>query len=264
MMNLLSEAARNIGFSLTPTHLQTFQTYYQELIAWNRRFNLTAVIEYEHVQIRHFLDSLSCLLAVGNNKSGRWRPGVPVPGARVVDVGSGAGFPGLPLKILHPHLDLTLLEATGKKAEFLKHVVTYLKMSKVTVVHGRAEEMGQDESHRESYDLVLARAVADLPVLAEYLLPLCRLGGKCIAQKGSSAHEELATAQHAISLLGGEVHYVVPVELPGLVETRYLVVINKVARTPQKYPRRPGMPGKHPLRNNAPSPAMPVSTSQSL
>jgi 16S rRNA (guanine527-N7)-methyltransferase len=256
MMELLTEAARKIGLTLTPAHLRAFQAYYEELIAWNQRFNLTAITEYDQGQIRHFLDSLTCLLAIDSDRDGkrgeRRRPGVPAPGTRAIDVGSGAGFPGLPIKILHPQLDLTLLEATGKKAEFLEHVVAHLALKTVTVIHGRAEEAGQEKVHREGYDLVLARAVADLPVLVEYLLPLCRLGGKCIAQKGSSAHEELAMAQHAIALLGGEMHYVIPVELPGLAETRHLVVINKVARTPQKYPRRPGIPSKRPLLNSSP------------
>jgi len=252
-----------MGFALKPAHLRTFQAYYEELITWNQRFNLTAVTDYDHVQIRHFLDSLSCLLAIGSKGERRW-PGLPAPGTRVIDVGSGAGFPGLPLKILHPRLNLTLLEATGKKTEFLKHVVTHLGLETAAVIHGRAEEVGQDEVHRESYDLVLARAVADLPVLVEYLLPLCRIGGKCIAQKGSSAHEELTTAQHAIALLGGEVHYVLAVELPGLAETRHLVVINKVVRTPQKYPRRPGMPGKRPLLRGTPSSSVPASASHTI
>lgn len=249
-MELLSEAARNMGFALTPTHLRMFQVYYQELIEWNQRFNLTAITEYKHAQIRHFLDSLTCLLAIGKSEGDRWSPGVPAPGTRVMDVGSGAGFPGLPLKMLYPYLDLTLLEAARKKTDFLRHIVTRLDLKNVTVIHGRAEDLGQDEIHRESYDLVLARAVADLTVLVEYLLPFCCLRGKCVAQKGSSAHEELTAAQYAISLMGGEVHYVVPVELPGLAEARHLVVINKVARTSQKYPRRPGVPGKNPL--NAP------------
>jgi 16S rRNA (guanine527-N7)-methyltransferase len=246
-MRSLFEAARSMGFSLTPAHLKTFQAYYEILLSWNERFNLTAITEYEHAQIRHFLDSLSCLLALGAEQGGRWLPGVPAPGTRVVDVGSGAGFPGLPLKILYPYLDLTLLEAAAKKTDFLKHSVTHLDLGEVRVIHGRAEDLAQDEAHREGYDLVLARAVAELTVLVEYLLPLCRLGGKCVAQKGSSAHEELSSAEYAISLLGGEVHYVVPVELPGLAEIRHLVVIDKVARTPQKYPRRPGMPSKRPL-----------------
>lgn len=246
-MELLSQAAHSMGFRLTPAHLSAFQTYYQELIAWNQRFNLTAITEYEHVQIRHILDSLTCLLALGNQQKSPRQPGVPASGTRVIDVGSGAGFPGLPLKILHPQLDITLLEATTKKADFLHHIVSRLGLSGATIIHRRAEELGHDDAHREGYDLVLARAVAELPVLAEYLLPLCRLGGRCIAQKGSSAHEELRVAQHALSILGGEVHYVVPVELIGLAETRHLVVIDKKARTPQKYPRRPGMPSKRPL-----------------
>jgi 16S rRNA (guanine527-N7)-methyltransferase len=258
-MKLLFEAAQAMGFSLTPAHLKTFQAYYENLLAWNQQVNLTAITEYEHAQIRHFLDSLTCLLALGGEQGGRWLPGVPAPGTRVVDVGSGAGFPGLPLKVLYPHLDLTLLEAAAKKADFLKHSVQHLGLGKVTVIHGRAEDLGRDEAHREGYDLALARAVAELNVLVEYLLPLCRMGGKCVAQKGSSAHEELAAAEHAISLLGGRVHYVVPVELPGLAETRHLVVIKKVARTPQKYPRRPGMPSKRPLI----APKTPVSASDS-
>ena len=247
VMELFSKAARDMGFELMPVHLEMFRAYYHELVSWNRRFNLTAITEYEHVQIRHFLDSLTCLLALGVYRNGRWWPGVPAQGMRVLDVGSGAGFPGLPLKILYPHLALTLLEATGKKTEFLEHIVTHLGLEKVTVIRGRAEDLGQDEAHRESYDLVLARAVADLTVLVEYFLPLCHLGARCVAQKGSAAHEELTAAHYAISLLGGEMHYVIPVELPGLAETRHLVIIDKVARTPQKYPRRPGMPGKRPL-----------------
>jgi 16S rRNA (guanine527-N7)-methyltransferase len=250
-MELLTQAARKMGFALTPAHLRAFQAYYEQLIEWNQRFNLTAVTEYDQGQIRHFLDSLSCLLAIGTSRGERWWPGVPAPGTRAIDVGSGAGFPGLPIKILHPHLDLTLLEDTGKKTEFLKHVVAHLRLESVTVIHGRAEEVGQDKAHRERYDLVLARAVADLPVLVEYLLPLCRLGGKCVAQKGGSAREELTAAQHAITVLGGQVHYVVPVELPGLAETRHLVVIDKMAGTPQTDPRRPGIPSKRPLLTNS-------------
>lgn len=246
-MNLLTEAARTMGFALTTAHLRAFQLYYQELMAWNERFNLTAITEYEHVQIRHLLDSLTCLLALGDCQSGRCQPGVPSAGMRLLDVGSGAGFPGLPLKILHPQLELTLLEATAKKVGFLQHMTALLNLTNVTIFHGRAEELGQDPAHRERYDLVVARAVADLPVLVEYLLPFCRLGGRCVAQKGSSAHEELSAAQYALSLLGGQVHYVLPVELSGLAETRYLVVIDKKARTPSPYPRRPGMPSKRPL-----------------
>ena len=246
-MKLLFEAARDMGFALTPANLKMFQIYYEELVEWNRRFNLTAITEYEHVQIRHMLDSLTCLQAAGNNLGNHHRPGVLPSGTRVIDVGSGAGFPGLPLKILHPHLDITLLEATGKKTDFLHHIVKQLGLSQVTIIHGRAEELGQDQAHRENYDLVLARAVAELRVLVEYLLPLCRLGGRCIAQKGNSAHEELNAAQHALALLGGKVRYVMPVELAGLAETRHLIVIDKTARTPQKYPRRPGIPSKRPL-----------------
>lgn len=251
-MKLLREGARQLGLDLTPEHLQAFQVYYEELIAWNAKFNLTAITEYEQVQIRHFLDSLSCVKALIGSE---YLSPATAEGRRLhlarpltcVDVGSGAGFPGLPLKIVLPRLRLTLLEATGKKVTFLEHIVERLGLRQVTVLKGRAEELGQMGKHREHYDLVLARAVAEMPVLTEYLLPLCRLGGLCIAQKGSGAQAEVASAQRAIAILGGRLKRIIPVELTGLAETRYLVVLEKTARTPAKYPRRPGMPTKRPL-----------------
>jgi 16S rRNA (guanine527-N7)-methyltransferase len=163
-------------------------------------------------------------------------------------VGSGAGFPGLPLKIYCTRLHLVLLEATAKKVGFLEHVVDHLGLEDVQPLWGRAEEVARDPAHREAYDLVVARAVADLSVLAEYTLPLCRPGGRIVAQKGGSAQEEAQSAAHALSLLGGRLRRVIPVELQGLAESRHLVVIDKVARTPERYPRRPGIPAKRPLK----------------
>lgn len=237
MERLTLGAQKLLGLTLTPRQRQAFQDYYQELVAWNARFNLTAITDQEGVQVRHFLDSLSCLLALGNN----------VQEQSLIDIGSGAGFPGLPLKIVCPSLRLTLLEATGKKVGFLQHVVALLKLHDVTVIHARAEQIGQDPLHREAYDWVLARAVAAMPTLIEYLLPLCRLGGYCLAQKGERAAAEVSLAEPAILLLGGRLNRLLPVELPGLAETRHLVIIDKVARTPIKYPRRPGVPAKSPL-----------------
>ncbi len=239
-MELLSKTAHRFGLRLTPEHLAAFQLYYDELVAWNRRFNLTAVTDYEQVQIRHFLDSLTCLLVNGE------RARQPV--MRVMDVGSGAGFPGLPLKIVCPSLQLTLLEATGKKVQFLKHVVEGLALEGVQVIKGRAEEVGHSAQHREQYDLVVARAVAELPVLAEYALPFCRLGGRFVAQKGSAAEVEVASAERALAILGGHLRRIHTVELPGLAEPRRLVVVDKMALTPEKYPRRPGIPSKRPLK----------------
>jgi 16S rRNA (guanine527-N7)-methyltransferase len=167
----------------------------------------------------------------------------------MIDVGAGAGFPGIPLKIVCPGTRLTLLEATGKKVTFLEHVVERLSLHRVVAVKARAEELAHEPDHREQYDLALARAVADLPVVAEYTLPFCKVGGWVVAQKGEAGAAEAWSAEKAIALLGGELRRVLPVELAGLPEDRSLVVIEKVSPTPGKYPRRPGIPSKRPLGN---------------
>ncbi len=235
----LVEGARGLGISLNERHLSAFETYHHELIDWNQRFNLTAVTDPEGVYVRHFLDSLSCLKAVPSSEL--------ATGARVIDVGSGAGFPGLPLKIVCPDMRLTLLEATGKKVRFLAHLVATMGLERVAVLHERAEELGRASRHREQYDWALARAVAEMPVLAEYLLPLVRVGGGVLAQKGERAAAEVQEATAAIRTLGGRVRRLVPVEIRGLAETRYLVVLDKVAATSDRYPRRTGVPSKRPL-----------------
>jgi 16S rRNA (guanine527-N7)-methyltransferase len=238
-MDLLVAGARELGITLANCHLTAFETCYWELVAWNERFNLTAITDWEGVLVRHFLDSLSCLKALPRTEL--------AAGARVIDVGTGAGFPGLVLKIVCPGMRLTLLEATGKKVTFLEHVVGVLGLREVEVIHGRAEELGHDPAHREQYDWALARAVAEMPALAEYLLPLVRVGGAALAQKGEGAAAEVHRADAAIVTLGGRVRQLAPVELRGLAETRYLVVVDKVAATPAKYPRRPGVPQKRQL-----------------
>ena len=215
---------------------RAFSIYADELLAWNEHTNLTAITAPEDVEMRHFLDSLSVLLAVPLT-----------PGLRVIDVGTGAGFPGLPLRLLCPFIELTLLEATAKKTAFLEHIVSRLKLNNVRILTARAEEAGQDAATREKFDLVLARAVAQMPVLAEYLLPLCRVGGRCIAMKGETAVVEAQQAENALRILGGHVEKIIPVELPQVPDTHYLVVIQKVAATPEPYPRRPGIPAKRPL-----------------
>ncbi len=236
-MEALQQAAQKLlGLQLTVSQVRAFRVYARELEEWNRRMNLTAITDPADVEMRHFLDSLSCLLAR--------RPG---PGCRVMDVGTGAGFPGIPLKIVCPGIKLTLVEATEKKTVFLRHIVETLQLEGVAVLSERAETLGQASDHRERYDWVLARAVAEMRTLAEYLLPLCRIGGRCIAQKGEGALQEVAGAQHAIHLLGGRIAQITSVELPTIVETRYLVDLEKVAATPPKYPRRPGIPSKRPI-----------------
>lgn len=242
-MDLLIAGAKELHITLQPEQLQAFRIYAEELLEWNARFNLTAITDAEGVQVRHFLDSLSCLAVLESEE--------PLIGKTLIDVGTGAGFPGLPLKILRPGLRLTLLEATEKKTQFLSHLVKRLNLKWVTVVHGRAEELGQDPAYRERYDWVVARAVAEMPILAEYLLPLARLGGRVLAQKGEGAPAEVQAGEPAITVLGGRLQRLASVELRGLAETRYLVLLEKVAATPLQYPRRPGMPAKRPLAAKA-------------
>jgi 16S rRNA (guanine527-N7)-methyltransferase len=238
-MEPLILGARELGLTLTDGHLVAFETCYEALVAWNERFNLTAITDWHGVLIRHFLDSLSCLKALPQAEL--------ASGVRVIDVGTGAGYPGIPLKIMCPAMRLTLLEATDKKVTFLEHLIAELGLQDVWAIHGRSEQIGQDPAHREQYDWALARAVARMPTLVEYLLPLVRVGGAMLAQKGEDVLAEVHEADSSIAALGGEVRQLVPVELRGLAETRYLVVVDKVAPTPERYPRRPGVPRKRPL-----------------
>jgi 16S rRNA (guanine527-N7)-methyltransferase len=236
----LVSGARAFGVALEERQLASFSAFHRELLDWNERFNLTAITDVEGVYVRHFLDSLSCLKAL---------PRPEQPGSvRVIDVGAGAGFPGIPIKIAEPWIHVTLLEATGKKVRFLEHLVQVLALDQIGVVQARAEELGSSPQHREQFDWAIARAVAEMPVLAEYLLPLVRVGGVVLAQKGERAAAEVQGAATAIETLGGRVRRLVPVELRGLAETRYLVIIDKIAATPDRYPRRPGVPSKRPLR----------------
>jgi 16S rRNA (guanine527-N7)-methyltransferase len=236
-MQVLSRYVRSqLGLRLSPSQQSILALYERELMDWNTRFNLTAIRDPEEVHIKHFLDSLTCLLAMRD-----------APVGRLIDIGTGAGFPGIPLKIMLPRVQLTLVESVGKKAEFCRHVVNILDLQGVEVIQQRAETIGQDPAHRQRYDWAVARAVAILPVLAEYLLPLVRVGGSMLAMKGESGPAEAHSAEHAIKLLGGHLRQLLPVTLPGVAEERYLVVIDKVAATPAAYPRKVGIPAKRPL-----------------
>ncbi len=236
-MELLARrAAELVHVRLTGRQVTSLVTYERELLEWNRKFNLTAIRDAESVRTKHFLDSFSCVLA--------WGPNAP---HRLIDVGTGAGFPGLPLKILYPGMRLTLVESVGKKAAFCQHVVELLGLDGVEVIQGRAEQVGCSPAHREQHDWAVARAVANMNVLSEYLLPLVRVGGTMLAQKGDSGPAETQAAERAFHLLGGKLRQIIPVNLPGVVDDRFLVLVDKVATTPPKYPRKPGVPMKRPL-----------------
>lgn len=234
MINLLANTAAAWGLTLSPAQLDQFDTYATELRRWNERVNLTAITDETGIVTRHFLDSLRCAQSWGSAPQ------------RMVDIGAGAGFPGLPLKILRPALQLTLVESIAKKAVFLRHIVDTLGLTNVEIIVARAEDAGRDPAQRERYDVAVARAVAELRVLAEYCLPLCRIGGRFLAPKGARIEDEVQAALPAITQLGGRLVAIEPVELPELAP-RTLVIIEKIARTPPQYPRAPGTPAKQPL-----------------
>jgi 16S rRNA (guanine527-N7)-methyltransferase len=245
MQRLLSGTAQ-MGLALPSSQAAAFDVYTRELLAWNEQFNLTAITDPEQVEIRHYLDSIALLPALAGLE-GVSLAALLGRSPSMVDVGAGAGLPGLALRILWPKLRLCCIEATSKKVRFLEHMTALLSMSDVQLVHGRAEELALRPPYRAAYDLVVARAVASLPTLVEYLLPLARRGGRVVAYKGSAAHEEALAAEQAIRLLGGHLRKLIPVEVPGLAETRVLVVIDKISQTPDGFPRGRGLPRKQPI-----------------
>ena len=222
------------GLRLGEGECRRFTSYAVELLRWNERINLTRITAPREIVIRHFLDSLACARAFDT-----------VPAA-LIDIGTGAGFPGIPLKIVWPDMALTLSDSIGKKTAFLRHVVDLLDLRGVEVITARAEELGRDPAYREAYDGVVARAVAALDVLSEYCLPLCRTGGRFVAPKGAGGRAEALQAGRAIGRLGGRLGVIIPVELPDL-EGRTLVVVDKVRPTPPDLPRPAGMAARRPL-----------------
>ena len=225
-----------LGIALTPSQVNMFAVYETILLDWNTRFNLTAITEPDSIRVKHFLDSLTCLRIL------------PAQGEfSLIDVGTGAGFPGIPLKIFNPSIKLTLSESVGKKANFCRIAVEELQLTNVQVITGRAETIGQDKKFRECYDWAVARAVAPLSVLAEYLLPLVHIGGSMLAQKGGNVDIEITQAENAIKTMGGKLDSVIPITLPNGMGEHTLIRIRKITSTPEKYPRRPGIPKKSPL-----------------
>ena len=236
MTDFIAHHAAQWGVQLTAEQLAQLATYHALLDEWNGRMNLTRITDPQEVVVRHFLDALSCVSVMGS-----------LDGRRLIDIGTGAGFPGLPLKIAYPTLRLTLVDSVAKKTAFLAAVAETLHLTDVTILSDRAELLGQHKAHREQYDWAVARSVAEMRVLAEYLLPLVRVGGKMLAQKGAQAAEETATAATAIHKFGGGTPSLYPIQLPDQPHAHYLVVIPKERPTPTGYPRRVGLPSKKPV-----------------
>jgi 16S rRNA (guanine527-N7)-methyltransferase len=235
-MENLKSRAEKLGLELTREQLGKFSQYYLELIEWNQRLNLTAITTFKEVYLKHFLDSLTVISA-----------GELDEGVSVIDVGAGAGLPGLPLKIARPDIKLSLLESTAKKVRFLAHLKKSLGLGDVEIICGRAEEVARNESYREGFDIALSRAVAPLATLVELTIPFIKVGGRLIAQKKGDIELELKEAEPAIRILGGVLLDVKPIELIELGRGRYLVIVGKLILTPTKYPRRPGVPAKRPI-----------------
>lgn len=235
-LSILKEGAREYGITLTDRQEEQFIRYYELLVRWNEVMNLTAITEFDQVLLKHFADSLSI---AGSLDMGKIRS--------CIDVGTGAGFPGIPLKIAFPHLKVTLLDSLNKRLNFLNEVIEELGLEKIRTVHLRAEEGGKKPEHREKYDLAVSRAVSRLAVLCEYCMPYVRKGGYFVSYKAGQAEEEIREGKTAIAVLGGKLAKTESFRLCHTDMERTLVVIKKVKETPKKYPRKPGTPAKEPL-----------------
>ena len=216
--------AEEVNIKITEEKTETFYKYMNLLIEWNEKINLTAIIEPNEIIVKHFIDSLTLEKHIKNNDS-------------IIDIGTGAGFPGIPLKIQNSSLKVTLLDSTNKKIKFLDEAIVLLQLNNMKTIHGRAEELGRSEEHREKYDVCTSRAVAKLNVLAEYMLPLVKVGGQCLCMKGPNVEEELREAEKTIKLLGGEITQIDTVFLPKKLGERTVITINKASSTQNGFPK---------------------------
>ena len=237
--NILIDGAQRLGINLNEEQIKKFSRYLELLVQWNQKINLTSLKTPQEIIIKHFLDSISCIKVI--NKY------IDSKRINIIDTGTGAGFPGMPIKIICPSIRLSLLEARKKKTTFLENVTEEMNFQQVKILNGRAETFGKGADHRERYDIAISRAVARLNVLSEYCLPLVRVGGLFIAQKGRSYKQETEKSHKAVQLLGGELIGVEKVIVPFINQERYLLVIKKIKHTPSKYPRKEGLPQKRPL-----------------
>ncbi len=235
-IEILKKGGNDLGLDIDDDMIKKYLVFKDLLIEWNQKINLTGITDEKEIMIKHFLDSMTCLLT-----------GVIKQDSKIIDVGTGAGFPGIPLKIYYEDLQLTLLDSLRKRINYLDIVCTECKLKSVELIHGRAEDFGRDKNYREKFDIVTARAVADLSILSEYCLPFIKKNGYFIAQKGPSVDEEVFGAEKAIKILGGKILEKIDVTLPFTDIKHSLVVIEKIKATPEKYPRRTGTPSKNPI-----------------
>ena len=237
MSNVLTKKVKELSIVLNDKQIQQFEQYYNILVEWNKVMNLTAITEYEEVVEKHFLDSLTIVDAINIKKIDT-----------LIDVGTGAGFPGIPLKIVFPHLKVTLLDSLNKRIKFLNEVIDLLELDDIKAIHGRAEDYAKQAEYREQYDICVSRAVANLATLSEYCLPYVKVDGLFVPYKSGEIDEELKNSEKAVSILGGKVEEVVKFQLPGTDIGRSFVKIHKIKETKKKYPRKAGMPTKEPLK----------------
>mgnify|MGYP004607464823 FL=1 len=229
----LENAAKQIEIELTKEQIEKYYNYMNLLLEWNEKINLTAIIEPREIILKHFVDSLTIAKYIKDDE-------------KLIDVGTGAGFPGIPLSIVKENTDIVLLDSLNKRINFLEEVKENLKLENITTIHGRAEEFGKNKKEREIYDIATSRAVAPLNILLEYLLPLVKVGGKAICMKGSNI-EEIENAKNALEILGGKIEKIEEITLPNSDIKRNIIIVKKVKNTPSKYPRKPGTPSKEPI-----------------
>ena len=234
---ILEQKLGELGIKQDQNQLERFHKFYQLLIEWNKVMNLTGITEYEDVVEKHFVDSLSIIKAIDLS-------GIHT----VIDVGTGAGFPGIPLKIAFPHLRVVLLDSLNKRIKFLDEVISQLGLTEIRTIHGRAEEYARKEEYREQFDLCVSRAVSNLSTLSEYCLPYIQVGGIFVPYKSGEIDDEVEQSKKAVRILGGNIKEVMKFELPGTDIHRSFVLIHKEQHTQKKYPRKAGMPGKEPLK----------------
>ena len=237
MSEIFEAKLNNLGLTLSEVQKQQFHQFYELLVERNKVMNLTGITEYEEVNEKHFVDSLSIVKALDINKI-----------KTVIDVGTGAGFPGIPLKIAFPHLKIVLLDSLNKRISFLNEVINQLQLKDISTIHGRAEDFAKQVEYREKFDLCVSRAVANLSTLSEYCLPYTNVGGMFVPYKSGEIEEEVEQAKKAIFLLGGEINDIVKFKLPSSEISRSFVKIEKIQNTAKKYPRKAGLPTKEPLK----------------